>query len=300
MSETLVSLWTDIRKRLETAGVDTPVLDARLLLEAGAGVSRLEIVTDPRRAVTAAQVNAVDKLTRRREAREPVSHIIGRKHFWTLDLAVNADVLTPRPETEFVVEAGLKALLPADGPYRILDLGAGSGAIILALLKDRPNARGVAVDISEAALAVARANAERLAVFDRLDIRQGDWATNLDGERFDLVASNPPYIPTAEIDTLGPEVSRFEPRVALDGGPDGLSAYRIIVASLPRLLKPGGAFALEVGLGQAESVGAMAEAIGLIPAEPWRDLQGIPRVVVGNAASSSGLEKGLGSVPGKH
>lgn len=283
MSETLVSLWTDVRRRLEAAGIDTPVLDARLLLEAGAGVSRLEIVTDPRRVIDDAQVDAVNALAKRREAREPVSHILGRKHFWTLDLAVNANVLTPRPETEFVVEAGLQETLPADAPHRILDLGAGSGAIILALLKDRPNATGVAVDISEKALEVVRANAEQLGVADRLEIRQGDWAESLD-ERFDLVVSNPPYIQTGDIDGLAPEVSRFEPRLALDGGADGFVAYRIITAALPRLLKPGAAFALEVGIGQAEGVVALAEAAGLSTTEPRRDLSGIPRVVVGHAA----------------
>jgi release factor glutamine methyltransferase len=283
MSETLVSLWTDVRRRLEAAGVDTPVLDARLLLEAGAGVSRLEIVTDPRRPVTEAQVSAVEALTKRREAREPVSQIIGRQHFWTLDLAVNANVLTPRPETEFVVEAGLQETLPADAPHRILDLGAGSGAIILALLKERPNATGVAIDLSELALDTVRANAEQLGVAQRLEIRQSDWAEGLD-ERFDLIVSNPPYIRSRDIESLAPEVSRFEPLLALDGGDDGLVAYRIITAALPRLLKPGGAFALEVGLGQAESVRALAEGAGLTTAEPRRDLAGIPRVVVGHAA----------------
>lgn len=282
MTETLVSLWTDVRKRLEAAGIDTPVLDARLLLEAGAGVSRLEIVTDPRRVIDDAQVDAVNALTKRREAREPVSHILGRKHFWTLDLAVNANVLTPRPETEFVVEAGLQETLPADAPHRILDLGAGSGAIILALLKDRPNATGVAIDVSDRALELVRLNAEQLGVADRLEIRQANWAEGLD-ERFDLVVSNPPYIQTGDIDGLAPEVSRFEPRLALDGGADGFVAYRIIIAALPRLLKPGAAFALEVGLGQAEGVAALAEAAGLSTSEPRRDLAGIPRVVVGHA-----------------
>lgn len=283
MSETLVSLWTDVRKRLEAAGVDSPVLDARLLLEAGAGVSRLEIVTDPRRELSDAQVDAVNALTKRREAREPVSQIIGRKHFWTLELAVNADVLTPRPETEFVVEAGLRATLPADAPHRILDLGAGSGAIILALLRERPSATGVAIDVSERALAMVHANANELGVANRLEIRQNDWARDLD-ERFDLVVSNPPYIRSGDIDELAPEVSRYEPRVALDGGEDGLVAYRIIAAALPRLLKPGAAFALEVGLGQAESVKALVEASGLSAGEPVRDLSGIPRVVVGHSA----------------
>lgn len=283
MSETLVSLWTEVRKRLEAAGIDTPVLDARLLLEAGAGVSRLEIVTDPRRVIDDAQVAAVNALIKRREAREPVSHILGRKHFWTLDLAVNANVLTPRPETEFVVEAGLQSLLPADAPHRILDLGAGSGAIILALLMDRPHATGVAVDISARALEIVHANAVQLGVADRLEIRQGDWAESLD-ERFDLVVSNPPYIRTGDIDALAPEVSRFEPRLALDGGVDGFVAYRIIISALPRLLKPGATFALEVGLGQAEGVKALTEEAGLTTTEPRRDLSGIPRVVVGRAA----------------
>lgn len=282
MSETLVSLWTDVRKRLEAAGIDTPVLDARLLLEAGAGVSRLEIVTDPRREMSDAQIGAVNALTKRREAREPVSHILGRKHFWTLDLEVNADVLTPRPETEFVVEAGLQATLPAGAPHRILDLGAGSGAIIFALLRDRPNATGIAIDISEGALEIARRNAEALGVADRLEIRQNDWAKDLD-ERFDLVVSNPPYIRSSDIEGLAPEVARFEPRLALDGGEDGFVAYRIIAAALPRLLKPGATFALEVGLGQAEGVKALVEAAGLTTDEPRRDLAGIPRVVVGRA-----------------
>lgn len=283
MSETLVSLWTEVRKRLEAAGVDTPVLDARLLLEVGAGVSRLDIVTDPRRPVTDEQTAAVRALTARREAREPVSHIIGSKHFWTLDLAVTPDVLTPRPETEFVVEAGLQALLPADASFRILDLGAGSGAIILALLHERQNASGVAVDISPAALVVARANAQRLGLDDRLDLRESDWASGV-GERFDLVVSNPPYIASADIGGLAPEVARFEPRLALDGGADGLAAYRTIASALPGLLKPGGVVALEVGFGQAESVAALIEAAGMSVAEPRRDLSGIPRVVVGRAA----------------
>ncbi|MEZ5958008.1 MAG: peptide chain release factor N(5)-glutamine methyltransferase [Hyphomonadaceae bacterium] len=282
MSETLVSLWTDVRKRLEAAGIDTPVLDARLLLEAGAGVSRLEIVTDPRREVSDAQVDAVKALAKRREAREPVSHILGRKHFWTLDLEVNANVLAPRPETEFVVEAGLQATLPAEAPHRILDLGAGSGAIIIALLRERPNATGVAIDISERALEIVRKNAESLGVADRLEIRQNDWATDLD-ERFDLVVSNPPYIRSGDIEDLAPEVSRFEPHLALDGGEDGFVAYRIISAALPRLLRPGATFALEVGLGQAEGVRALVEAAGLTADEPRRDLAGIPRVVVGQA-----------------
>ncbi len=283
MSETLVSLWTDVRRRLEAAGIDTPVFDARLLLEAGAGVSRLDIVTDPRRAISPEQVAAVDALTRRREAREPVAHIIGRRHFWTLDLEVSRDVLIPRPETELLVEEALKALDP-NQPADVLDLGTGSGAILLAVLHERQLARGVGVDVSEAALAIAVSNAKALNLADRSDFRQGSWAEAIT-ESFDLVLSNPPYIATAEIAGLALEVARFEPHLALDGGADGLDAYRAIIDALPRLLKPGGVFAFEVGHTQAEAVSALAEAKGFTVEPARRDLAGIPRVVQGRRAA---------------
>lgn len=283
MSIALVTLWTDVKKRLEAAGVEMPVFDARLLVEVGAGVSRMDIVTDPRRILTDEQVAAVDALTRRREAREPVAHIIGSRHFWTLDLAVTPDVLIPRPETELLVESAMH-VLPLDESSRVLDLGVGSGAILLAVLTERPGATGVGVDASGDALAVAQINADSLKLADRIDLRVGDWGEGVEGG-FDLVVSNPPYIASKDIDTLQPEVARFEPRLALDGGADGLDAYRTIIADLPRLLKPGGAFALEVGMGQAEAVRALAEAVGLSTGEPKRDLAGIPRVVNGRRAA---------------
>jgi len=283
VSETLVSLWTRVRDQLKAAGVDSPVLDARLLLEAGAGVSRLEIVTDPRRELTADQVAAVESLVRRREAREPIAHIVGRRHFWKLELTVTPDVLVPRPETEFVVEAALSALAPK-GETRVLDLGVGSGAILLSVLSERPEATGLGIDRSEAALAIAQRNAEDLGLQSRTQFRLGDWANELD-ERFDLVLSNPPYIASRDIETLQPEVARFEPRLALDGGHDGLDAYRAIIQALPRLLTENGAFALEVGFDQAEAVTEMAHAAGLSTSPPWMDLAGIPRVVRGERAA---------------
>lgn len=283
MSETLVSLWTRVRDRLKAAGVDTPVLDARMLLEAGAGISRLDIVTDPRRALSADQVSAVDVLVQRREAREPVAHIVGRRHFWKLELAVTRDVLVPRPETEFVVEAALSAL-PSKAHTRVLDLGVGSGAILLSILSERPEATGLGVDASEAALTIARRNAEELGLHTRAAFRLGNWAEGLD-ERFDLVVSNPPYIASADIAFLQPEVARFEPLLALDGGADGLDAYRIIFDALPRLLKENGAFAFEVGKGQAEAVTNMARTAGLSTSPPVLDLAGIPRVVRGARAA---------------
>lgn len=280
MNETLVSLWTRTRRALEAAAVDTPVLDARLLVEAGAGVSRLDIVTDPRRLVALERVEAVDALAARRAAREPLAYILGRAQFWKLDFAVTPDTLIPRPETELLVELALEFIEPAQEAL-VLDLGVGTGAILLSVLSERPLARGVGVDKSAAALAVARANAATLNLSDRAEFREGDWAEGID-TRFDLVLSNPPYISGQEMGLLGPEVLR-EPRLALDGGVDGLGPYRAIFQAMPRLLAPGGAFAVEVGRGQAGEVVGLAKAAGLEPATPRPDLAGTPRAVFGRA-----------------
>ncbi len=280
---TLVSLWTDVRRRLEAAGVELPVFDARLLLEEGAGVARMDILTEPRRELSEAQVAAVTALAARREAREPIAHILGRKQFWSLALEVSPDVLVPRPDTETVVQAAL-AFLPEGEAARVLDLGVGSGAILLAILSERPQAHGVGVDVSEAALTVARANGEKLELNNRISWRRGEWDAGFEGG-FDVVVSNPPYIPSAEIETLEPEVSRYEPRQALDGGADGLDAYRAIVPRLPHLLRPGGGFALEVGQGQADTVADMARQAGLEAVETRPDLAGISRVVCGRRAA---------------
>lgn len=278
-SDTLVAIWTATRNRLKAAGVASPVLDARLLVEAAAGVARLDIVTDPYRIVPPEALRRLNALTERREAREPLAYILGAREFWSLKLAVSPAVLTPRPETETLVDAALAALAP-DAPAAVLDLGTGSGAILLSVLHERPAASGVGVDISEAALAIARANAAALGLDARARFRAGDWGAGLDGP-FDLVLSNPPYIPTADIDGLEPEVARHEPRLALDGGPNGLDAYRRLAPDLVRLLKPGGRFALEVGRGQAGPVLAILRAAGLEPEVVRADLAGVGRVVAG-------------------
>lgn len=282
MSATLVSLWTDVRKRLEAAGVETPVLDARLLVEAGAQVSRLDIVTDPRRTITSAQAAAIEALALRRAAREPLAYILGRQGFWKLEFAVTPDTLIPRPETELLVELALE-LLPPSRQARVLDLGVGTGAILLSVLSERPLARGVGVDKSAAALEVARANASALNLSDRAEFREGDWADGIDA-RFDIVLSNPPYVAGPDMAALSPEV-RHEPALALVGGADGLGAYRAIFQAMPRLLAPGGAFAVEVGRGQADDVAGLAEAADLAPGPPRPDLAGIPRAVFGRARS---------------
>ncbi len=284
MTQTLVALWTRVRRALEAAGVEAPVHEARLLVEAGAGVSRLDIVTDPRREMSPAQTAGVDALTARRAAREPMAHILGRKQFWRLDLVVSADVLIPRPETELVVEAALEAIAP-EAAARVVDLGVGSGAILLAILSERANAFGVGVDSSAGALTVARANAECAGLTDRAKFLGGDWWEGVEG-RFDVVVSNPPYIPTADIAGLAPEVARFEPRLALDGGTDGLDAYRAIFEGLGARLSPGGVFVFEIGIGQADNVADLASGYGFSTEAPRRDLSGIARVIVGHRADS--------------
>jgi release factor glutamine methyltransferase len=282
MSLTLVQAWTQARRRLEAAGADAPVIDARLMLEAAAAASRTDILTDPHRLLTPAQEQALEAFLVRREAREPVSHILGRKGFWTVELKVNRHVLTPRPDTETLVDALLKSL-PAEEPMRILDLGTGSGAILLALLAERPAWSGVGVDISPEALEVARENAALLKLEDRASFLHASWTQDQPDAAFDAVASNPPYIPSGDIAGLDPEVSVHEPRLALDGGPDGLDAYRLLAPEVLRVLKPGGVFALEIGHDQGAAVDALMKAAGAGYCRVISDLGPRDRVVIGRA-----------------
>ena len=282
VSLTLVQAWAQARRRLEAAKVDAPVIDARLMLEAAAGATRADIVTDPHRALTEAQQQDLEGFLTRREAREPVSHILGRKGFWTVELKVTRDVLTPRPDTETVVDALLKSL-PAEEPMRILDLGVGSGAILLALLAERLAWTGVGVDISAAALEVARENAALLKLDDRASFLHASWTEGQADAAFDAVAANPPYIPSAQIAALEPEVRVHEPRLALDGGHDGLDAYRLLAPEVLRVLKPAGVFALEIGHDQGSAVEALMKAAGAGYCRVISDLGARDRVVLGRA-----------------
>jgi release factor glutamine methyltransferase len=279
---TLVQAWIRARRRLELAQVEAPVIDARLLLEAASGASRADILADPYRPLSAAQVKALEGFLDRRAAREPVSHILGRKGFWTVELKVTRDVLTPRPDTETLVDAVLKSL-PGDQPMRILDLGVGSGAILLALLAERPAWSGVGVDVSPEALAVARENAAMLWLHERVALTHGSWAEGLPDHAYDAVVSNPPYIPSGEIAELEPEVSRYEPRLALDGGPDGLDAYRRLAPEVIRVLKPGGLFALEIGHDQGHAVESLMRAAKAAECRVVSDLGQRDRVVIGRS-----------------
>ena len=280
MTLTLVKAWGQAKARLEAAGLVGPVIDARLLVEAAADASRADIVGDPHRALTSAQAATLEDYLSRREHREPVSHILGRKGFWKLLLKVTPDVLTPRPDTETVVEYVLRDF-PEHAPWKVLDLGVGSGAILLSILAERPAARGLGVDVSSEALAVARDNAAQLGLAGRLALLRGDWTAGLDSDSFDLVVSNPPYIADAVIETLDPEVRDHEPRVALSGGADGLDHYRVLAPEILRVLKPGGRFAVEIGYDQRAAVEALFQAAGAAHVATWPDLANRDRVVVG-------------------
>jgi release factor glutamine methyltransferase len=280
MSVNLVQAWKGARARLEAAGLAGPVIDARVLVEAAAEATRADIVTDPYRPLTAEQEATLDTYLARRERREPVSHILGRKGFWKIMLKVTPDVLTPRPDTETVVEVALRDF-PEHAPWRVLDLGVGSGAILLAILADRPAARGLGVDVSEDALAVARDNAASLGLGGRVALLRGDWTAGLDGEAFDLVVANPPYIASAVIETLEPEVKDHEPRLALEGGADGLDHYRVLAPEILRVLKPGGRFAVEIGYDQKDAVEALFRQAGAFNVTTVRDLGDRDRVVAG-------------------
>jgi release factor glutamine methyltransferase len=280
MGLTLLKAWQTARQRLEAVGLTGPVIDARLLVEAAADATRADIVSDPHRALTPAQETTLEDYLARRERREPVSHILGRKGFWKIMLQVNAHVLTPRPDTETVVELVLRDF-PEHAPWSVLDLGVGSGAILLAILAERPAAKGLGVDISEEALAVARDNAASLGLAGRVALLRGDWTQGLAEASFDLVVANPPYIANAVIESLEPEVRDYEPRVALAGGPDGLDHYRILAPAILQVLKPGGRFAVEIGYDQKQAVEALFREAGAAGVRTFKDLGDQDRVVAG-------------------
>jgi release factor glutamine methyltransferase len=280
MTLTLVKAWNAAKDRLKNVQIDQPAIDARLLLEVAADVTRTDIITDPYRVLTEAQMATLDDFLNRRARREPVSHIIGRKGFWKILLQVNKHVLTPRPETEVIVDEVLKAF-PEAMSFNMLDLGVGSGTILLAVLAERPAAKGLGIDVSEEALAVARENAANLDLAGRVALLRGDWTNGLGDESFDLVVSNPPYIATHVIETLEPEVRDHEPRLALDGGPDGLDAYRLLAGEILRVLKPGAMFAVEIGYDQSQAVETLFKQAGAQNVRTIKDLSVNDRVVTG-------------------
>ncbi|HTM74562.1 MAG TPA: peptide chain release factor N(5)-glutamine methyltransferase [Pseudolabrys sp.] len=277
VSEALQHLAQSFR----ASGIEEAEADARLLIGHALHLDRARLIAQSDRILEAREVTVISALAARRLRREPVSRILGEKEFWSLPISVTPDVLVPRPETETVVEAALDFVIRSGlrlEKLRVLDIGTGSGALLLALLKELPNAVGTGTDVSSAALDVARANATRC----RLDIRCNfvicNIATGVEGP-FDLIVSNPPYIAHDEIATLAPEVRDYDPQVALDGGQDGFDAYRSIASDIKRILAPGGRLFVELGRGQDEQVRALFTKAGLSPGIPRKDLAGITRVL---------------------
>ena len=285
---TLGDLLADARRRLVAAGIDTAAIDARLLIEAATGASRLDLISNPDRPVAAEVAERLGHWLGRRAAGEPVGRILGTASFYGLDFALGPDTLEPRPDTEVLVEVALGAVRsgriagasPDGAGLRLVDLGTGTGAIAVALLSKLVRAHGLATDLSRGALDVAKGNAARHGVGDRVDFAEGDFFAATEG-RFNLIVSNPPYIASDVIAGLDREVRLHDPVLALDGGADGLDAYRSILKGVPRHLAPGGLLAVEIGWDQGKAVASLFEAAGLSEIEVHRDLGERDRVVSG-------------------
>jgi release factor glutamine methyltransferase len=273
------SVLAETAAALGAAGIDEPRRHARRLIAAALDLSAAEVFGHPERVLDAAQIARIAAVRARVVAREPLSRILGRREFWGLDLALSPDTLDPRPESETIVEAILARLSDRACACRFLDLGTGSGCLLLALLAEFPMSIGLGIDIAAGAVATARRNAVAVGLADRAHFIVGDWGQAAAGGWHAIVA-NPPYIATSELAVLPPEVRDHDPRRALDGGTDGLAAYRAIAAELPRLVGAGGLFAGEVGAGQGPAVAALLAATGLAVEGVIPDLAGIPRCVV--------------------
>ena len=266
-------------ERLIEAGVPDARRDAELLLAHALGLDRWQLRLRDDGAIAANVAARFNALVDGRAARRPVSRLIGHREFWSLDFVVDDAVLDPRADSETVVEAALALMPDRDAPLTILDLGVGSGCLLLALLHELPAARGIGIDRSVDAVRTARANATRLGLRDRAWFAVADWGTALSPGSFDLVVTNPPYITSSEIARLAPEVALGDPVAALDGGGDGLAAYRALVPQLPRLLCDGGRVVLEHGAGQADAVADLLAEAGLRVGDRYRDVAGIERCV---------------------
>jgi release factor glutamine methyltransferase len=271
--------------QLAAAGIENARGEAWLLLAAATGRDRAELMAGAGAALSPAEEQRLAALATRRLAREPMAYILGEREFWSLPLQVSPAVLVPRPESETVVEAALAAINDRAAPLRILDLGTGSGCLLLALLSELPRASGLGIDRSAGALAVATSNADRLRLADRAAFREGDWGRGVSGA-FDVVVSNPPYVARADAEGLEPEVRAFEPEDALFAGPDGLAAYRALAPDCARLLAEGGIVCIEIGQGQAAAVETILRGHGLRLIASRQDLAGIERCLVLRRAGS--------------
>jgi release factor glutamine methyltransferase len=276
---TLGDLLKDGAARLAAAGIGGAMREVRLLLQAAAEIPVATQIAFPERSIPADAMTRFEALLQRRTRREPMAHILGRREFWSLAFKVTADTLDPRPDSETLVQAVLDQVPDRSAALRLIDFGAGTGCLLLALLHELPNATGVGVDTSEAALAVAIENARALGLTAHATFRRGDWDEGIE-PAFDILLSNPPYIPSADIAALQPEVASFEPRLALDGGADGLDAYRRLAPAAARLLRPGGLAAFEIGIGQGDSARRIMASAGLRHIATARDLAAVERCLL--------------------
>jgi release factor glutamine methyltransferase len=268
-----------LRDTFREAGLDTPDLDARVLVGHALGLDHAALAGAADRMLAGEECNALDALAARRLAGEPVARIVGWKEFWGLPFRLGPATLVPRPETETVVETALALVkTTSQQPLRIADLGTGSGAILAALLSELPRAVGVGTDLSVATLTLARDNCRQLTLSDRADFVACSFGAALSGG-FDLVVSNPPYIKTGDVAGLALEIREHDPVLALDGGPDGLAAYRALAADAARLLAPRGHMVVELGIGADAEVACLFSAAGLKVAAPRPDLAGTPRAL---------------------
>ncbi len=275
------SILVPAQARLRAAGIDSAALDARLLLGIVLGRDDAVLPHETLAGWTAEQGGAFEALMERRLAGEPVSRIRGWREFWSLRLALSPDTLDPRPDSETIVAAALLWAGQRGGRLRLLDLGSGSGALLLACLSELPRASGIGIDISAGAVRTATANATRLGLGDRASFVEGNFEDpDIGGHGFDLVLCNPPYIPLAEINGLAREVTGFDPLLALDGGDDGLASWRRVMPRIADGLAPGGRAFVEIGAGQQAQVTAIAMAAGLQAVDDADDMAGIVRCLV--------------------
>jgi release factor glutamine methyltransferase len=276
---TVQAALAETATRLAAAGIEESRHEARLLLAAALGWDRAELLARSDVGLGDAARTRLAEMVARRAAREPVARILGHREFWSLRFELSPETLDPRPDSETLIEAALAALDDRVRPYRVLDFGTGAGCLLLALLSELPTAQGLGIDSAAGAVEVARRNAAALGLTPRARFQLGDWGRGIEGG-WDVILANPPYIPSGEIDGLMPEVALFEPRRALDGGGDGLGAYRALAPEIGRLLAPGGIAILEVGSTQAAAVQAVVEGVGLVLRTRRHDLSGVDRCLV--------------------
>jgi len=293
---TVKAILLDGENKLKKAGIETARLDARVLAAFVLETDRTGLFVHSDRVVTDDQRADFDRLIARRLNREPVAHLTGAREFWSLPFVVTPDTLVPRPDSETVVEAALEYISNKNAVQHVLDLGTGTGCLLLSVLSEMPEATGLGMDANSGAVETARLNAEILSLLGRARFVVDDWtktgwagriqqAANMDVPGFDVIVTNPPYIASVEIGDLAPEVARFDPLLALDGGPDGLEPYRIIAQETGSLLRPGGVFICEIGQGQETDVAGILQENGLQVVEIKKDLSGVPRVIVARIAN---------------